>query len=311
MPLLRTGDAGMTLSRLANAALTRMGPRVGITKTSGDATIQPTSDPSLCQKLRALVCGHGAQLPEAKKKAFFDKHPATREFRLSTGETAKLPMHINDMDMTQVIGFVNAADIADSLAANNVQAITIPTPWGRKAIAAFTTIHYEDSSIGPYEEVIVGVLAKGTSPRTQGVGFYMPQLYVTTDKSLKLGREAWGFNKDMADVRYVEENGQIHVKVIKDGRMLLDFAWHERGGLCANFLLPPKQTAITPTEHGQHRVNFASLRPNLTTTLFRPRRGDVLTVSPDSAWGEAFASFAPAVVMHATNGIGVILPPGE
>lgn len=246
---------------------------------------------------------------EAEKAEFFAAHPADQDFTLKSGETVKLPMHIKDMDMMQTVGIVDADQLRAELERNGVKPVAL---FG-KAIVSLTVVRYRDSSIGPYNELIVGVLAKGEKPDgTTGTGFYMTKLYVTTPKSLEVGREAWGFPKYRADISISEPgNGTRAVNVVQAGHEIVSLSWAERGGLNANWLLPNAQTAITPRTFGSHWVDFLSLRPGLLTTFFRRSKGDTVRFDPRTGWGKMFAGFKPLLVQVSEGGIGVIQPPGE
>ena len=52
--------------------------------------------------------------------------------------------------------------------------------------------HYRESSVGPYNELIVFVPCRGQ----RGVYLYNPLVYVTTDEAMSSGREVGGYPKE-------------------------------------------------------------------------------------------------------------------
>jgi len=73
------------------------------------------------------------------------------------------------------------------------------------AIAHLTFIKYPFSTLGPYEEVILGVscLWQG-NPRS-----YIAHIVLNTDMPMAAGREIWGFPKKLADISFEKEGDLI------------------------------------------------------------------------------------------------------
>jgi hypothetical protein len=108
-----------------------------------------------------------------------------------------------------------------------------PWPMLGKALAAFSTFEYRESSIGPYRELSVGVFVrrKGSSPSwlrflrdprsERDAALYIVNLPVTTEIARAAGVEIWGFPKYVAEIEtrfrpdhvYVRLGGEVEVRV--------------------------------------------------------------------------------------------------
>jgi Acetoacetate decarboxylase (ADC) len=82
-----------------------------------------------------------------------------------------------------------------------------------KALVMLGVFEYRDTTIGPYNEIGIGIYAKrrGTSPslfrvatnmrKCEDIGLYVACLPVTTQAALNAGVELWGFPKYIADIK--------------------------------------------------------------------------------------------------------------
>lgn len=69
------------------------------------------------------------------------------------------------------------------------------------------------------------------------VGAYMAYEYVDTDDALCAGREIWGYPKKLAEVIYEENGEEIHGKIIRKGKTIIDITLKLDNQLEVN---PPK-----------------------------------------------------------------------
>jgi hypothetical protein len=114
-------------------------------------------------------------------------------------------------------------------------------PWviAGRAWALVCAFEYRKTSIGPYGELGIGVLAKrrGSSPsvlrfardmrKEREAGLFVVNLPVTTDRARRAGRELWGYPKyvekmqstfDRDAIRFVLEN-EFEITIGKPGRV--------------------------------------------------------------------------------------------
>jgi len=84
--------------------------------------------------------------------------------------------------------------VTDEEAAMDIlpEGLELPSP----VLATILLIQYPESTLGPYEEIILGLpcLFEGQER------FYIPYIVVNTLAPLAAGREVWGFPKKMADI---------------------------------------------------------------------------------------------------------------
>jgi hypothetical protein len=122
--------------------------------------------------------------------------------RFSLGEL-ELPVRYTDGSALACIYRVDLAAAREVVASESFE----PLPVGGKAMAQLMALEYRESSVGPYNELGVLVLARrrGSIPsamRTlmapasvEDAGWYVVSLPVTTGFTCASGREIWGFPK--------------------------------------------------------------------------------------------------------------------
>lgn len=85
------------------------------------------------------------------------------------------------------------------------EGLNLPQP----VTAALLFLKYPFSTLGPYEEAILGInCLLDDQPR-----FYIPHIVVNNDIPMAAGREIWGYPKKMADITYVNEVDMIWGKM--------------------------------------------------------------------------------------------------
>lgn len=237
---------------------------------------------------------------EREVAEFMAQHPQNQTKALSNGHSVMLPMQIKDMEVMQIIGTVKANVLNKYLEPHGVEMVT--APFTNVGTAALTIINYKDTSIGPYQELVVGVFVRDKKNPLK-TGFYMIKLYVTSEMSQVVGREVWGFPKDLANVTLdptAEKHQGFSVNIGAD--IIASGKWNKHLPLPS--WLPGHQTAVTPTQW----VGFVSKYKGMKMGA---AIGDTVQFSPGTEWGKLFteAGFKPRVWMGAPHGMGVIKAP--
>ncbi|MBD1381515.1 acetoacetate decarboxylase family protein [Metabacillus arenae] len=117
----------------------------------------------------------------------------------------------------------------------NYHKISVYCRGHRDAIEKFLPSNFEYVSDVFEIFVLKNDEIKGLEPYSEGgivipckyknrVGAYMAYEYVDTDEALCAGREIWGYPKKLAEVRYQEKSGEIHGKVIRKGKTIIDIS---------------------------------------------------------------------------------------
>ena len=101
---------------------------------------------------------------------------------------AKPPIHYRDVHAISILYETDMEAALDLLP----EGLVIEPP----ALASVLFIKYPFSTLGPYDETILGIscLFEGT-PR-----FYIPHIVLNSEMPLAAGREIWGFPKKLADI---------------------------------------------------------------------------------------------------------------
>ena len=141
----------------------------------------------------------------SRDHAFFEKH--VRERAETSAGPCDLPIAYEDASMLTAIWRVDGA-LARPLVPIQFE------PWLvlGKALAMLCIFEYRRTSIGPYGEIGLGVLArrKGSKPslvrvlgdlrKEEDQGLYVTNLPVTTEKARAAGVEIWGYPKYVANI---------------------------------------------------------------------------------------------------------------
>ena len=142
--------------------------------------------------------------------------PSIEQF--SIGELA-LPVHYTDGSALACIYRVDLAAARSVIADDWFE----PLPVGGKAMAQLMALEYRETSVGPYNELGLLVLARrsGSAPSTirtlltpasvETAGWYAVSLPVTTGFACAAGRELWGFPKYVTriDTEFVRDGAQV------------------------------------------------------------------------------------------------------
>ena len=138
--------------------------------------------------------------------------------RFSIG-SVELPIRYTDGSAFACIYRVDLADARAVMASECFE----PLPVGGKAMAQLMALEYRETSVGPYNELGVLVLARrtGSSPSAvrslvkpasvEDAGWYVVNLPVTTGFTCASGRELWGFPKYVTriDTEFTRDGAEI------------------------------------------------------------------------------------------------------
>ena len=138
--------------------------------------------------------------------------------RFSIG-SVELPIRYTDGSALACIYRVDLVDARAVMASECFE----PLPVGGKAMAQLMALEYRETSVGPYNELGVLVLARrtGSSPSVvrslvkpagvEDAGWYVVNLPVTTGFTCASGRELWGFPKYVTriDTEFTRDGAEI------------------------------------------------------------------------------------------------------
>jgi acetoacetate decarboxylase len=132
--------------------------------------------------------------------------------------------------------------------------------------AALLFLKYPFSTLGPYEEAILGInCLLDDQPR-----FYIPHIVVNNDIPMAAGREIWGYPKKMADIMFVNEVDMVWGKMERPTghpicsagiRPEMPMEMEETGGgSLALRVIPSPEEGATPS-----LAELIEVPPNMTT----------------------------------------------
>jgi hypothetical protein len=158
--------------------------------------------------------------------------PTGRERRLSTGQIVELPL---ECEFTLVGGmFPASARRLSAALPDRLSALRIAPGVGAVTLASIE-YHYV-GGLDPYDEfaVIVPAVADARTdlPGAQllgglldgSIGGYVSYLPVTTEASVALGREIWGYPKEVADIEIEDRGASRRTTVSIDGERVVSLA---------------------------------------------------------------------------------------
>src|SRR2546426_11459262 len=109
---------------------------------------------------------------------------------LSNGTEVELPIRYVNSRWLAATFLTDLERAAQVLEGTGLQAV--PQEDG-KAMILYVNWQYRQTSIGPYNEAAVTVLA--VAPHDPVPALYIADLPVTTEAALNAGKEIWGYNK--------------------------------------------------------------------------------------------------------------------
>ena len=151
--------------------------------------------------------------------------------RLSTGQTVSVPLRTH----ASISGVVLSADAAALAALLPESLVPVRLTPSRSAVTIMSTSYetVDDGELEPYNEV--GILfptvqrnsSRGmpvVSALSETLGGYVWQLPVTTEPSVALGQEIWGYPKSLADIDISTAEGVTRAELSVDGETVLSLA---------------------------------------------------------------------------------------
>ena len=197
----------------------------------------------------------------------------------------KPPIHYKDAEAISFTYETDEEAVLDILP----EGLEISSP----STASLLFIRYPFSTLGPYDEVILGIncLWQGNQR------FYIAHIVLTTDMPLAAGREVWGYPKKLA-----------HITFEKEGDLIIGTMERPRGNRICTGVMRPEM----PVELGQaESVPGMSLR-----VIPSPEEGagpslmELIEVPPKSttkeAWvGPGFAEYNSTSTIDPWHRIGV------
>lgn len=198
------------------------------------------------------------------------EHVAAKTWRVQ-GETITLPVRITDAEMASAVFTVRPADAAACLAGTGLRPFTL----AGRALSVLMLVHYGEWVLGSYDEVGIGLLARGPGGRA---GLYLVDLPVTGELTREAGQDLWALPKWLMRSTLTFEGPSVSVTVhdgdtfvmrarLRAGRMSVPFgvrakvpAWSklDRGAQAGVLLCG----AVPLNVHGMH-VGRGSVRVEL------------------------------------------------
>jgi hypothetical protein len=128
---------------------------------------------------------------------------------LIQGETVTLPVSITNARLTAVIFTAPAAGVRRLLAPTPLEPVVV----AGRALSLLMCVHYDEWALKSYDEVGVGVLARGPRGRP---GLYLVDLPVTGAFTREAGQDFWALPKWIMDADLSFGNVRTGV-VVRDG----------------------------------------------------------------------------------------------
>jgi hypothetical protein len=236
-----------------------------------------------------------------------------REIVTSEGK-CELPILYKDASLFAALWRVD-------LAAAHARMRDVPfEPWllFGKAIAMLCVFEYRDTTIGPYGELGVGILAKrpGTSPSWLGAardlaneadaGIYVTNLPVTSERARAAGVELWGYPKYVTDIQ--TSFGEHGAKVVLGTELAVTLPLARKKGFATAgiplvlFSVTPKGRMVRTSVAVDFRARWGASAETQTTLL------------GDGPTAETFRALSldrqPPILAFRTDAMRAVLPLG-
>jgi len=183
-----------------NAELEKRNGRWVITRwyIEADAELAPSKFPG--GKEVTYIPDPQFVIPDAKPgplqgKVTLKEHPYSMPARGPLYRLSPQPLYWKDSDFV-IVDFLTDVRAAAEFLPEGVTTFPIPDLPGYSAVKHIWA-HYRQSSVGPYDELIVAI----PSVYKNQMWLYVPLIYVTTDVAMSSGREIGGWPKKIADIR--------------------------------------------------------------------------------------------------------------
>jgi Acetoacetate decarboxylase (ADC) len=135
------------------------------------------------------------------------------------GETVTFPVEVRDARSWFASFLVSADAMRNLLEPTGLQPALA---FRGKALLSLAFVRYNDSDLGPYQEVAIAPLVRGPgSSSTKPAGAYIHQLPVNQAFTCEAGRALWGFPKFLADITIAEGRRSTVCTLRHDGQHVL------------------------------------------------------------------------------------------
>jgi hypothetical protein len=159
------------------------------------------------------------------------------------GRTINLPVRLEGAEFACAIFGADPSAAAELLSGAALRPFTIAA----RSFSVLLLVHYPDWALGSYDEVGIGVLARGPGGRSPAV--HILDLPVTEPFTLEAGRDVWALPKWLmsADLRFRDTEATV---AIHDRGTFVMRARLQAGRLGLPFRLPAKMPALNRIDHG-------------------------------------------------------------
>lgn len=148
------------------------------------------------------------------KKGLFDG-VRQQPHKTSAGEVL-LPILYRDASMVNVVYRVPLEPVHALVAGAGLE----PVAMGSKALLALTVFEYRDSTVGQYNELSVGFVARPRGAGIAATGIWVHLLPVTTEIARAAGKEIWGYPKWVAGIDWAR--GRSSIRASLEGELELE-----------------------------------------------------------------------------------------
>jgi alkylation response protein AidB-like acyl-CoA dehydrogenase len=143
-----------------------------------------------------------------------------RTTRRTAAGPVDLPILYFDASVVNVAVRVPIGPVAELLSGREV----VPVAVRGKATLVLTVFEYRDTTVGRYNELSVGIVARPRwDTRLAATGIWVQQLPVTTELARAAGREIWGYPKWVTPIEWSQDArairaglpGELHIEVAR------------------------------------------------------------------------------------------------
>jgi Acetoacetate decarboxylase (ADC) len=166
---------------------------------------------------------------------------AARTWRVQ-GETITLPVRIRDAEMASAVFTARPADAATCLAGTGLRPFTL----AGRSFSVLMLVHYGEWVLGSYDEIGVGVFARGPNGRP---GLHIVDLPVTGEFTREAGQDIWALPKWLmrSDLRFDGPSASV---TVHDGEAFVMRVRLRAGRIGVPFGLPAKVRTWSVLDRG-------------------------------------------------------------
>ncbi|MBF6173278.1 acetoacetate decarboxylase family protein [Nocardia blacklockiae] len=132
------------------------------------------------------------------------------------GEQIRVPVEVRQAEASSSLFPVDSAVARSVLAGTGLEPVRV----AGRALCALAFVRHLDTDLGPYHEFAYALLAR-LPGRRGSTGAYIRWLPVNQTFTCAVGRELWGFPKEIADIRIERRGRGRRCEVRLDDRLVL------------------------------------------------------------------------------------------